>query len=471
MVMVMFSIREAEPDSADFVQLYSKLAYALGAAGVVGRNPAALVSLQLPGVVVDPGMDPDNLSTQYLVSNLLNVTLECNYVVTPKAGLVSDVYKLILDGKETPRLELTPEQAAELERAQKALYDRASGQPTKMFVDYQACAQQYYAALDTYNAQSTTHSNGGPAVPQATIDALQEATRTWDDQGCRQLVELNLATVAELECRNPYVYWQALQERYANATRQLENNSTFQEIASLPPYKKWFDQDLWSPFRFDANDYRNQHRAGGTGMQAGECKCCTPRGLHGSVSGLRSPFARRTHHDQSQLLGAWDHDAEVELSVPHPACAEDFELELSLKRINILRPWMDSNVFYSRTWRWSAQSIGFGIDISTGGSIAGNRVASGVMPVLPTTALLAKDIVVRTSCERTQAWMQAQFKAGRTIRFGPFLLQTLLAPDASSLLANGKAVKAQLTGAPQIFGYMSTLFPQCPNPDGTLPWP
>ncbi|MCE7763387.1 hypothetical protein GQL56_12110 [Pseudomonas putida] len=467
----MFSIREAETDSADFVQLYSKLAYALGAAGVVGQNPAALISLQLPGVVVDPGMDPDNLETQYLVSNLLNVTLECNYVVTTKAGLVSDVYKLILDGKETPRLELTPEQALELKDAQAALYDRASGQPTQMFLDYQACAQRYYTALDTFNSQTTTHVNGGPKVPEETVIALKQAEHAWDDKGYRETVERDLATIAELESRNPYVYWQALQARFANGTRTLANNSTFQEVSSLPPYKKWFDQELWSPFSFDANDYKKQHRSGGTGMQAGKCRCCIPSDLQGSASSTRSPFARHTHHDQFQLLGAWDPGSGQELRLPHAVCADDFELKLSFKRINIIRPWMDSNVFYSRTWRWSAQSVGFGIDISTGGSIAGNRVASGVMPVLPTTALLAKDIEVRTSCERTRAWLQDQSSRGRMIRFGPFQLHMLPTPQASNQQVNGKAVKALLAGAPQIFGYISTLFPQCPNPDGTLPWP
>lgn len=139
-VSVMLINPPPQDDSANFVQLYSKLAESLGAAGVVGQNPAALVSIQLPGVVVPPGLDPDDPATQYLISNLLNVTLECNYVVTNKAALVSDVYKLILDGKETPDVELTKKQLEELKHAQEQLYDRESHQPTAKFLAYQNCA-------------------------------------------------------------------------------------------------------------------------------------------------------------------------------------------------------------------------------------------------------------------------------------------------------------------------------------------
>ncbi|WP_010170970.1 hypothetical protein [Pseudomonas sp. PAMC 25886] len=460
-----------QDDSANFVQLYSKLAESLGAAGVVGQNPAALVSIQLPGVVVPPGLDPDDPATQYLISNLLNVTLECNYVVTTKAALVSDVYKLILDGKETPDIELTKKQLADLNHAQEQLYDRASQQPTAKFLAYQKCSERYYAALDTYNTQRQTHLNGGSKVPKKTKDALDKADKEWLAHGYKEAVQRDLAIIAELESRNPYVYWQALRERYENATRLLPNNSSFQEITSLPAYKNWFNQDLWTPFRFDSNDYKNQRRSGGTGMQAGGCTCCTRDEVQGRVHSARSAIDLHRRYDQFQPLGAWDDASATEVYIPHQVDPEHLELELSLKRINIIRPWMDSNVFYSRTWRWSPQSIGFGIDISTGGSVAGNQVASGVMPVLPTTALLAKDIMVRTSCEKTHAWLAEQFELGRMVRYGPFRLQGLREGTGQHLKANGQAVKSVLLGAPQIFGYLSTIFPQCPNPDGSLPWP
>lgn len=462
----MFNTFPTPDDSAAFVQLYSKLADSLGAAGVVGKNPASLISLQLPGVTVEPGLDPDDPATQYYVSNFLNLTLECNYVATFKAALVSDVYKLILDGKETPNIELTKEQKAELTQARTLLFDPVDRQPTLLYQRYVEYGQCYYAALDTFETDQQTARNGGEPVSQKVIDARDAALVQWQELGSKEQVDKALDVIQQLESRSPYAYWQALKERYDSGTRTLKNSSSFQEVRSLPMYKDWFNQDLWTPFRFDAKDYKHQRRSGGVGMQAGcACRC---RHCGGQGNAAHTPAAR---HAQASMLGAWQDDAATEVQLPYPLDADRFELELSFKRINIIRPWMDSNVFYSRTWRWSPQSIGFGIDISTGGSVAGNQVAVGVMPVLPTTALLAKDIVVRTSCARTCTWLEEQFAKGKSVRYGPFRLSGMTRTAVGQLMASGQPVKAIASGAPQIFGYISTIFPQCPNPDYTLPWP
>ena len=93
------------------------------------------------------------------------------------------------------------------------------------------------------------------------------------------------------------------------------------------------------------------------------------------------------------------------------------------------------------------------------------------MPVLPMVALLAKDIKVTTASARAADWVGSNLRAGRTVRYGPFVLDEVAPAPEGVRMASGAPAKAQLSGAPQIFGYISTIFPESPNPDLTIPWP
>lgn len=484
----MLGFSAEEDQKADFVQLYSKLAQSLAVSGVVGQNPSDLLSLQVPGIVVKPGLNPKDPETEYYVSNFLNLTLECDYVATSKAASVSDVYRLILDGKELPLIDLS---AAERERL-KAARDHLIGPDGGHSPDYIAYieyANRFYSAKDTLETAQATHDNGGPPVSEAVREAYEQAHREWQEEGHKDDIERDLAIVAQLEGRDPFPYWHSLSKRYSHHTHSLANGSQYQSVTSNPAYEHWFDMDLWTPFSFDESDVRKQRRSGGVGMRGAGCCCGCARqyfdtahaaerykapglpasfgpGLH-----LNRPFLS-TRHRISNILSAWHHGSlEAEEPYPFGASQGEMKLECSFKRINIVRPWMDANLFYSRLWRWSPQSIGWGITVSTGGNVAGNETATGVMPVLPMTALLAKDIKVTVASAPAADWVEQQLMAGKTVRYGPFRLNTI-APAASRItMASGALANAEVSGAPQIFGYISKIFPECPNPDLTLPWP
>jgi hypothetical protein len=476
---------------AEFVQLYSKMAQTLALSGVVGQSPSALLSIQIPGVVVKPGLDPNDPETEYYVSNFLNLTLECNYVATAKAASVSDVYKLILDGKELPLIDLSPAEKKMLAEARAYLFD-ATGEPTPQYTAYIDYGQRYYAAQDALEAAQASHDNGGPKVSASIKEAFAKASENWLDKGHKEDVDRSLAVIEQLEGKDPFPYWQALAKKFKLHTRTLDNGSEYQRVTSLPPYEQWFDMDLWTPFSFDANDYRNQRRSGGTGMKGDGCCCCSPKpsfessGEHGRIAMAAQPRAGfgpgfglnrpQPRPDASLILSAFgEGTAVVDTYAPEPArdgfSEDELKLECSFKRINIVRPWMDANVFYSRFWRWSQQSIGWGIILSTGGTVAGNQPASGVIPVLPMAALLAKDIKVTTASARVAGWAEGHLKAGRSVRYGPFLLEDVAPAPEGLMMASGAPATARLSGAPQIFGYISTIFPESPNPDLTIVWP
>ncbi|HYP39649.1 MAG TPA: hypothetical protein VEX13_04745, partial [Chloroflexia bacterium] len=143
-----------------FVQLYSKLAASLSVSGVIGQDPPFILSLQIPGLYIRPNLDTKDPMTQFYVANALNPILACSWTSVKQAGTVSDVYKSILDGKETPLVKLSPEQQHELDSALAYLF-QPDGEPTDEYRQYLASQLAYLEALDNYEIAAATSKNGG----------------------------------------------------------------------------------------------------------------------------------------------------------------------------------------------------------------------------------------------------------------------------------------------------------------------
>lgn len=470
--------KEILEGTAYFSQLYSKIAASLKQSGVVGNNPSSLLSIQIPGVTVKTDLDPNDKKDQYYISNFLNVTLECSYVATTKAALVSDVYKLILDGKELAITKLTESEEQELKNAEEKL-SLEEGKPTPEYMDYQLYKSKFYCAQDDLESAKTTEKNGGTKVPESVYKKFETAKLEWSTKGFKMDIEQALSVVEQLQSKERYLYWNNLNKKYNQYTEELENGSAFQFNTSIPEYKDWFKQELWTPFTFDEKDYEKQARSGGLGMPSR--LCCFQKSKISSIDHLNkkgassldgvSPIPKPTpsynlRHNPTHLFASWM-ETSPEKETPFTGDLEEYNFSCSFKRISIIRPWMDSNVFYSRIWRWSDMSIGYGIDISTGGSVAGNDPATGVMPILPTTALLGKDIKFTTSNAALINWFEIEFGQGKQIRFGPFRFTK----GINSIIRSKRLYSLSSTSAPQLFGYISTIFPECPNPDLSLKWP
>jgi len=138
-----------------------------------------------------------------------------------------------------------------------------------------------------------------------------------------------------------------------------------------------------------------------------------------------------------------------------------FVVTAQLRRVEILRPWLNPLVLRSRAWRWSPASATYGVQVSSGGNLAGSVIPTGVMPMLPVSVLLARNVVIDWSDngELANAYRQRR-TLSHEIRWGPFRL--------TGAVQNGGHIDLP---DPQLIGYISELLPRCPDPDLRLPWP
>jgi hypothetical protein len=415
------------------VQLYSKLASTLSASQTVGSRSGALLSLMIPGLYINPNLDPKDPRTAYYVSNALDATLRCSWLVAYGAGTVSNIYKTILDGKQTPLVHLTPAQRQELDVARAYLY-QANGEPSAAYSEYLVAQLAYLTALDAYEQALATERNGGQRVPPRIEKALRMAERAWREDGHQADIDRALATVAEYEAFEPHVYWAQLAAQFREWTRSVDIASEYQYVASNPPFHEWFKDFGWSELRFDETDFENQPRSGAIGVgDACVCACCGARADRGLVSETAAIDVMPT-----SIL-----------------------VTCQLKRVEIIRPWMNALVFRSRAWRWSPASVGYGTIISTGGDLAGSLVPTGALPVLPTTAILVRELEIDWTDDGSLAHRLTQCQeAGLEIRLGPFRLTRAAVVGGHISMPH-----------PQLVGYLSELLPRCPNPDPVLRWP
>ena len=432
-----FDLTPDDFDAELFAQLYSKLATGLSAAQTVAGRSGALLSLMVPGQYVPQNLDPDDPHTQYVLSNLLNPALACSWVVQRGAATVAEVYEAVLNGKETPLTHLTQQQREELEAA-RALVFRPDGTPTERYGAYLACQAAYLDALDAYEEASATERNGGRKVPPPVRKALDRAEEEWRKHGDRAEVDHAFAVIDQYDALEPALFWQRLGDRFEQGVRHSGQGSRYQQVDTIPAYPRWFADEGWSTFTFDEQDFANQDRSGGVGVEP--CRCGCPDGP------ARGGFHRASTAD-------FDDEHRVPTAVP-----TRFRLTCRLRRIDIVRPWLDPLVLHSRAWRWSRASATYGVRISTGGDLIGSRVPTGVMPVLPVAAVLARDVEIDWT--DGGSWPDRLAAGGGELRFGPFRLTGATALGDHISLPD-----------PQVVGYLGEVLPRCPDPDPRLPWP
>jgi hypothetical protein len=411
-------------------------------AGAAGdkTSPQFLLAIFNPGQYIPAGMDPETKANdRYALSVLFNAVPQFSWVYKPAALTVSTAYQTILDSKQAPLVSLSPDQRAKLDNAEAEL-DKYSD----VYDKYQ---EAYWDVLDQYDSAHATWVNGGPAIPRSLKQKLEAALSKWDGQGHRSAVDTANAVIATYEALDPEAFWSKLNRRYREGTEQAELGNDFQRIGVSPPYRTWFGDKGWTDFTFDQKDMDNQQRSQSIGVA-------------GSLDGSYGIF---------RIAGEGSYDKDSKFVQMNQT-----ELSFSCKlfRVALDRAWMNPVVLSSRAWRYLPGTAADGSVLSTGGDVFNDVPPTGGMTVIPTAAILSKDLHVKGSFDNTIVEeMNTKIKANASVGIGPFAISGRFNMEDHTGSQKG-TIASNGISAPdvQLVAFVCEVLPRSPNPDGALKW-
>ncbi|HEY1618341.1 MAG TPA: hypothetical protein VGG25_12010 [Streptosporangiaceae bacterium] len=448
-----------------FTKLYSKMALALGVTPTADTElhsmlgaapprrfrassltaskdaPQFLLAIFNPGQYIPASMDPvTKPNDRYALSVLFNAVPQFSWVYRPAATTISNAYKSILDYKETPLVALTPEQKKKLEEAQ-GLVDEYQD----AYEQYQG---EYFDVLDAYDAAYATWLNGGAPVPRSLKAKLEAALAKWDRSGHRTAVDSATAVIATYEALDPETFWYKLSQRYRAGTESAEVSSEYQVVGVSPPYKTWFGDAGWTSFSFDQKDMDNQRQSQAIGVS-------------GRLEGEYGIF-------RISGEGSYEKDSKF-------VKMDQTELQFSCKlfRVALDRSWMNPLVLSSRAWRWAQGTPAYGSHLSTGGDIFNDVAPTGEMTVVPTAAILSKDLNIKGNFNKTIVEeMNSKIAANASVGIGPFSISGRFNMEDHSGSEKG-TIASNGISAPdvQLVAFVCEVLPASPNHDPALKWP
>ena len=151
----------------------------------------------------------------------------------------------------------------------------------------------------------------------------------------------------------------------------------------------------------------------------------------------------------------------------------DLTFSCKLMRVALDRSWMNPLVLSSRAWRWAPGTPVYGSKLSSGGDIFGDVAPRGDMTVLPTAAILSKDLVINGTFDNTIVEeMNMLIEANASVGIGPFgvagrfNMEEHTGGEKGTIATNG--IRAQDV---QLLALVCQMLPESPNPDPALKWP
>lgn len=425
-------------DTELFLKLYSKLAACVGLADIqyIDDHAKSLLIINNPGQYIAGGMAPDsNVEDRYALAQKLGIAPQFGFMNRPTES-VAAIWNEILTYKQAPLATLSPEQKRKLEDAEITIQQYSD--------NYYEYMYKYMDIQLVYETANATFVNGGEPVPRAVKLKLKAAYDSWIALGQKVRVETAKAIVKEYAPLEPSRFWTDLQNRFTEYTEQAKKGK-FQRIDMFPAYKSWFGDRDWVRFTFDQRDLDNQ-------------RLNDAIGIAGNPHANFGIFRIAANGDYNQ--GTYLNMNETQL-----------QISCELKLVNIERKWLEPAVLATRAWRWQPGSPLQGQVLSTG--IHNGIPSSGKMTVLPTTAILCRNLRVNGRLDgNLVATLNGEMAKNSAVGFGPFAIAGGYGIDGRNERIKGtidtNGIEARDV---QLLGFVSDIMPTLPNPNPALPWP
>lgn len=447
--VVLCSVVSAQEDrnSQIMKSVYSKLEEVLGVNDYQAARRANLLIIAAPGIQLDSTLNPNKPEDRRKIAELFDVAPQGSWVYRASARTASSIYKIVLDNHEAPLVTLSATQKAQLAAAEKVIYsDSTKKNYSEAYLRYRKARENLQTALG--NVQDYQRANPDISIPAKLKNELEKARDDLKLLGDQTKIVAAKSTIDNLSNLDPAAYWGRLTSLYTDNTFPV--GGTDVPIYELnPSYKSILDNSQsWTSYKLDDKAVTTYSNSSHTSISGGL----------GGGWGLFS-FGGNYGHSETA----------THLSID----GKDFQLSFELLRVSIHRPWMDGNVFSSGSWRWQPGSILDNQLISNGADVDAGAMLKGVMPILPTEAVIARNVTLTanwtTDIKNTfESQTTTSVRAGWGPFSGRYTRTDQVASADTSVKVSGNTITFE---KPQLIGYLVDVLPESPKPRTGLKFP
>ncbi len=423
------------------IEIFEKLFTKLGAAVSVGETTASggegFLVLANPGILIDPGVDLTDKSDQRDLSLTLDRVLAPNWIYQPREMQMHSLYYDFLLYSESPIVTLTSKQKEQLEYAKKIIYAN-NGDYSDTFLDY----RKYKTILNAAFKAITDIERSGEEPDDVIWDQLENAQQDFALQGNAGIVEPAIITLKKLEALESNAWQTRMFDLYEKGMNRL-GGETYPDLRFYPRYDQWTDEKRqWSSLTLNEKDLEKTTTTSHTKVGGGA----------GARWGL---WHGRGNYSQETIKLS----EEIE--------ATSFNIKTELLRVEIIRPYLDTKIFYSDAWQFVSSGFPYKERlVSDGADAAVGTAPKGLMPFVPTGLLIARNTSITGSWSKDlHDYFEKVTQGGMKVGWGPFSASGNYYNRETRDYIKASSANAELTiSSPQIIGFFTEVLPKSPNP-------
>jgi hypothetical protein len=425
-------------------KLFSKMAQVVGVGGGSSREVLILAN---PGILIDPELDWTVAEDRARLAKVLDRVLLPSWVYQTNNLNTYDVYKTLLTTKEVPIYELTPKQKELLENAKKVVFSDSNKRVYSVQYEEYRTRRRAFAAA-TKVVEDYKRANPLESVPADMLVALDEARENYTLLGNKNEMIKQKTIIDTYEQFDPNVWWGSLQQKLDDNSDTI-NATQVPTYSFYPEYRTWLDETRsWTKLSISEKDLEQTNTSSATSIKAG----------FGAGWGLWSVGADY-NNEQNRTYFKLD--------------VTEYNLDMEMARVILERPWLDSQVFNSRAWKWLATSPYVEKLLSDGGYKTNSENGNVVMPFLPTGLLLARKVKLSGNFSSDlSTTFSSKTSGGGSVGWGPIKFGGRRNSSMSSSYRKANAAGNELSfDDVQILGFFVEVLPKSPDPAPGLNFP
>jgi hypothetical protein len=433
-----------DPNAVISKKLFSKLTTSLTSTPNEAKPGQTFLVLFNPGVFVDPNLSEAIQEDRQTIAQILNIVPNASWIVAgDSAKRVDQIYGLALAHSEWGYVDPTANETQHLNGARALLYvngDPAKGRSPALekYILYQS---KYYDAVNALESARSDVANGkAHQISNALQTKKRQAQQDWETLGQRNIVERALQYEYSLTSTTANWFFK-LRQQFDTFQETIGGVGEFYTTSSYPRYNQWFSDEGWQKITFTQEDIEKQTESNHVSYGGG--------GSGGWGLWSVSASAHHTHDDQR-----------LESSVTNLA------ISMEVKRVVIVRPWLNQLLFESPRWRYRADApFDPSVPISDGHASA-SSLPKGTMPLYPTAVLIARKVqITGAQGNELQTFVHDHTSASGSVGYGPFSVSGNYEEDHTRGRVSVHNVNNGIEiSEPQIIGFFCLVLGPTPNP-------